>query len=746
MSQISKANFLTKSRKNQETILQRLVNSENFEKFSELSKLINKETPLDIFLKSINTRAYNTFKGYNNAKKIEILKLARNKQISSIHGLPLNAYEGLIENLIEIELLWFTEDGNGKPILNRDTIRINKNTTTKDIEQKINSKRIEYINWCIYEKQSISVESFFTNNINSTKNINIELKENLIIYITNKESRISTFNSIEIQKDLNKFSKTIQNSYNSLNNDYTGVIIVKGEGACYYRSIIYNLLILILYLGDSPIELRIKWIKHLINVFQNRDITIFLESLINRNGSIMPYIEFMIIYTQYDILIITICKKLLIDFIIKNKDKRIEEQIKNTRGIESLTIKDYIIQGTNEGNVKKYCKEIIEPLNEPIHGPAADIGLLPIMLGCYDSTTILILPTKQLSIIKTAHKFYGNSNEEFYLPSPCIQLKPGHYDIFIPKMPSRANCTSASCKINNRRMNINTARFYLRESHNKLQTIKNINLSLNNKIKLLKEHLGYVEQQSCSASSCGGNAINYNHANKIVEQLIQKYNLSEILKKLSLSLSETNRQKLLNKYGKSQSCEGASCVVEKKNSKEDQRIKKMYQTYLLNQSITSSRSINNSEEMLAYLMRKFGLERNSLPSRNNLIKTIENMITPVVKWKPPPPPPRIKKVENSQLPARVNEKKLSSAKVEILPQPPRVNEKKLSSAKVEILPQPPRVVKKMISPQYTIAQALQNMNTNKIKSKYEKRIFIGKSKLSESNKQNLFNTLNSLNS
>ena len=46
----------------------------------------------------------------------------------------------------------------------------------------------------------------------STKNINIELKENLIIYITNKESRISTFNSIEIQKDLNKFSKTIQNS------------------------------------------------------------------------------------------------------------------------------------------------------------------------------------------------------------------------------------------------------------------------------------------------------------------------------------------------------------------------------------------------------------------------------------------------------------------------------------------------------------------------------------------------------
>ena len=153
MSQISKANFLTKSRKNQETILQRLVNSENFEKFSELSKLINKETPLDIFLKSINTRSYNTFKGYNNAKKIEILKLARNKQISSIHGLPLNAYEGLIENLIEIELLWFTEDGNGKPILNRDTIRINKNTTTKDIEQKINSKRIEYINWCIYEKQ-----------------------------------------------------------------------------------------------------------------------------------------------------------------------------------------------------------------------------------------------------------------------------------------------------------------------------------------------------------------------------------------------------------------------------------------------------------------------------------------------------------------------------------------------------------------------------------------------------------------
>ena len=51
MSQISKANFLKKSRKNQKTILQSLANSGNLEKFSQLSNLINKETPLDIFLK-----------------------------------------------------------------------------------------------------------------------------------------------------------------------------------------------------------------------------------------------------------------------------------------------------------------------------------------------------------------------------------------------------------------------------------------------------------------------------------------------------------------------------------------------------------------------------------------------------------------------------------------------------------------------------------------------------------------------
>ena len=330
-------------------------------------------------------------------------------------------------NNIEIDLLWVEEEPRNKsPKINTALLQVNHSNVIEEINFFAESKGCINGIWFIYELKSASLIPYFTYNHSKE----LVLIKDLIVYIPTRYSFIRGFYPLN-------FKFTGKNIVESLNKDYKGIISVRGDGACYYRSVIISLLTSILYNEDSIEQIQ-EYITNLIIKFNDDEIYDFLSSLIIENR-VVSYIEFIILYTQYDKILITKCKELLIRFIE-------EIESKNTNLKDLILIYKY--NSIKFNNLKEFCKKIIKPFNRNAEGAIVDAGLLPAMLGC-DSLGIArfitgIIPLQTQSIT------YGIPNK---LPKIYIVLDPGHYDVMIPKISGGGASASLSekGKINDRR-------------------------------------------------------------------------------------------------------------------------------------------------------------------------------------------------------------------------------------------------------------------------------------------------------
>ena len=393
---------------------------------SRMSKNITKEN----FLLMSNT---------NRSKTLSILE--QKQKFNKITEL-LELIEPVKQtNVIKIVFLLFKEDRK-KVIEEHKEIEFTYTNNTNLYEQIADYVRSfcgeeNVVNpdekWFIHEKESKSFIPYFTNGYDEINSFRI--RENSIVYISTIPSYIRGFHRLNSSYQGEKDRKLL----NEKKDNYEGYIVVRGDGACYYRSVIVGILISILYMNDVSIKQRNIWMSNLIDKFDNIDISEFLSSLINEEN-VIPYLHFVILYTRYDKILITKSKILLVSFIDKHKNK----------SVSGMTIKNSI--EAIFGSLEKYKSIILEPERD-IEGIAAEMGLLEIMFGC--SSYHIRKYNNEISEVKLESSILFNQPT---LPRISIFFTGGHYDVMIPKISatkSSGGGASASLsskgKINDRR-------------------------------------------------------------------------------------------------------------------------------------------------------------------------------------------------------------------------------------------------------------------------------------------------------
>ena len=239
--------------------------------------------------------------------------------------------------------------------------------------------------------------------INNIRNI----KYNDIIYVITAQCRIKShytlnnFIKTDYYKTRVKSRDIIDNDFKKLHNKFKYIIIVDGDGKCYYRCVLYNLLISIFYLDIPNNESYIESIRKLLIFFKNHE---FFNKILQSNGQPIPYIDFLILYSKYDDELIHICKENIV-----KKMNDIKELIKDSF---NTSFDNYL---NNLMLNSTYAKE-----------PILQWGILPGLLGCSESFTY----TKNLKTC-TYHQNIKYENNTF--PPINIILIGIHYHILIPK-------------------------------------------------------------------------------------------------------------------------------------------------------------------------------------------------------------------------------------------------------------------------------------------------------------------------
>jgi hypothetical protein len=231
-----------------------------------------------------------------------------------------------------------------------------KNMSVNEIKKFIDTFYSEYIqpngNYHIYQPDNPQLE--FNDN---------ELINNCKLFIDTHTT------PIHVQTSLNKlyetrFKSRFNNCITELKKIYKGYIDVGGDGDCYYRSVIYSLLITILFNDLYTIRNKILYINKLIEIFDVRNyskMNTFLNFI--KNNINISYIDFLENYINKDIDIILDVRKLL-----ANNISLLSDDEKNT------VISNYTVQkGISKMN---NIKNSIKTHGEYAEGSIIQIGLL----------------------------------------------------------------------------------------------------------------------------------------------------------------------------------------------------------------------------------------------------------------------------------------------------------------------------------------------------------------------------------
>jgi hypothetical protein len=278
------------------------------------------------------------------------------------------------------------------------------------------------------------------NNIATDNNniINFLLKNNKILLFP-QATPIS--NRILIRTLDKNPSQIYRNIYNFLKDKYSYIIPVRGDGHCYYRSIIFSLLYSILFQAVS-IPQKNKYLNKLKDIFTKisdtdiyknknilgekyrkfklEDIISFFDNLISNNYISESYIDFLVLYNNIDQQLIYATKIILGDYISKNLDQN----------LNGLTIQQHI--NIQKKHINYDAEEFINNDilgDEDAEGFYINASLLPI--NCLKSK-LSILFTFALNNTSSVNIGQSNKNEN-ELPLINIYLYGGHYNVLIPK-------------------------------------------------------------------------------------------------------------------------------------------------------------------------------------------------------------------------------------------------------------------------------------------------------------------------
>jgi hypothetical protein len=276
-----------------------------------------------------------------------------------------------------------------------------------------------------------------TNNlsiVNSSKNFTVKRGQTLFIGID------SSIPFIIPTLDTNKYyinHRLLQYKLQYISDIYPYSILIPEDGMCYYQSVIFSILIQILYTYDIDINTRIRWLSLLenkINIFNRiyskiylnfnddkRNILMFLKKLIIGN-KIIKYIDFLILFITIHESFIRFCKNMIIIFIKDNL---------NTV-ISNLTISEFInieLMPYKNININSFFNKIFE-LKEWVPSFVSDIGILPLLL-CSNGT-IMFQINKDNPTIYTAPNKHSTItyNFEFIIRK---NIKSGDKSIFSEK-------------------------------------------------------------------------------------------------------------------------------------------------------------------------------------------------------------------------------------------------------------------------------------------------------------------------
>jgi len=299
----------------------------------------------------------------------------------------------------------------------------NKHSTIKKIINTKNSKRIEKIKSYNHKSPYNNIKEFNINN------------NNIFLY-----SQTSTIQKPIIISDLNpkKINKhqsiIYKNIYDLLNDKYFCIIQVRGDGNCYYRSVIYSLLYSILFQSNDN-EKILYYLLELNNIFNqyndrtefknNEDLNIFFNTLIdiytNANNSI-DYINFMKLYFKYDLSIVKKTRILLAYYILDNLDTEIEGLIISERIMHEYLNKNIKFKDTNT-----FIHDYILKMGVDAQG----FFLIPQILQhkCLKTKFSVTFFFDQ----KGNNTVYINYDNTQIFPPINIFIIPGHYDILILK-------------------------------------------------------------------------------------------------------------------------------------------------------------------------------------------------------------------------------------------------------------------------------------------------------------------------
>jgi len=245
-----------------------------------------------------------------------------------------------------------------------------------------------------------------TNNlsiVNSSKNFTLKHGQVLFIGID------SSIPFIIPTIDTNKYYKNhrwLQYKLQYISDIYPYSILIPADGMCYYQSVIFSILIQILYTYDIDINTRKRWLSILenrINIFTRIYSNIYVnfnddkENILNFfkkliiGTKIIKYIDFLILFISINESFIRFCKNMIIIFIQDNLNTVISE----------LTITQFInieLMNNKNKNIDSFFNKIFK-LKEWVPSFVSDIGILPLLL-CSSGTIMFQINKDKPSIFR----------------------------------------------------------------------------------------------------------------------------------------------------------------------------------------------------------------------------------------------------------------------------------------------------------------------------------------------------------
>ena len=207
---------------------------------------------------------------------------------------------------------------------------------------------------------------------------------------------------------------------------FSSWIPIRGDGNCYYRSVLYGRL---KQLVTSP-ERREK-LQELASTFQScegvdaekQDQTVrFLRSMANREiANSVEELEECFVLAELDEAMIQVGKHLISNYLIEHQDDI----------INGMVLKDSILWTYNDcASVKDFCNKYVLPMGMCAEGPFVERGILGDLLGVHINLVMLPRVGEVQGIL---HQEQPPRPEDLYL-----LFRPGHYDLLVPEKSGKA--------------------------------------------------------------------------------------------------------------------------------------------------------------------------------------------------------------------------------------------------------------------------------------------------------------------